>query len=154
MTDPTRIIDTERAGGTGNAAPKRIFGAEPMSVADAEEHVERVLGWRTVLGTADQAALALLREVRAQRLANETLQAVHRIEAAETRRMIAECERLRGELDRFRDALLAVIGCIDGKPADCDRPAMNRLICCVTRERMIVAGLLPQPERHDEKVET
>jgi hypothetical protein len=103
MSDPSCTIDTENAGSASDAAPKRILGSEPMSVEDAEEHVERVLGWRTRLGTSDQALLALLREVRRLRDVNSSL-------ARDAVAVVGRAMELSAELVRIRAALLEVIG--------------------------------------------
>src|SRR3954468_21933538 len=99
------VIDTSRQGGEGTGS-KRILGHEPMSVEDAEEHVERMLGWRTVLGASDQASLALLREVRRLRGVVSALEARYQknsMEISLTRHRHRDLTN--EELARFRAAM-------------------------------------------------
>lgn len=109
--DAARTIDAERAGGTGKAAPPRGLGAAPKTVDEAIEHVGRVLGWRTVLGQLDQAALALLREVKQLRFdAGESYKAErdeairqHQATLASSREYLAEIDRLKAEMAANRE---------------------------------------------------
>lgn len=141
MTDPARAIDTERAGGTDDAAPKRALGSEPMSAEDAEEHVERVLGWRTVLGTSDQASLALLREVRRLRVANSSL-------ARDALAVDGQAMDLSAELARIRGALPDVIGCAMNCPGPCG--GFGDMECCKRHRAAIRLGILPQPDQQEQ----
>lgn len=99
------IIDTSRQGGEGTG-PKRMLGHEPMSVEDAEEHVERILGWRTVLGASNQASLALLREVKRLRVVVSELEAGYQNLMELCLTYHGQRDRANEELVRFRAALL------------------------------------------------
>jgi hypothetical protein len=138
-----RTIDAERAGGTGNVAVNGPRGADPMSAAEAEEHVERLLGWRTVLGRSDQASLALLREVRRLRNGIGDIQAQFPSVAAG----LLEGLKAAEEIARFRAALPEIIGCPRRDFAACQSTDGS---CCWRRLHAQKARLLPQPERQDE----
>ena len=58
-----RDIDAERAGTTGNAAPKRTLAAPEMTLAEALEYHAR-FDWKTVPTKSDRAREALVAEVR------------------------------------------------------------------------------------------
>lgn len=137
-----RVIDTDRAAGIADAAPKRILGSELMSVEDAEEHVERVLGWRTVLGPSDQASLALLREVRRLRDANSSL-------ARDALAGDGQAMELSAELARIRAASPEAIGCV-GDALHCTCDSLDGGACCERRLRLIADGLLLQPDHQEQ----
>lgn len=55
-----RVIDTERAGGTGNVAPKAAGkSAPPMTADEAAAYVGQNVRWRAGRARADQAMIAL-----------------------------------------------------------------------------------------------
>lgn len=62
MNDTTRTIDTERAGGVGNAGPKHAVAAPEMSYEEAVEY-DRLFRWRKLPTKSDRAREALIREV-------------------------------------------------------------------------------------------
>jgi hypothetical protein len=103
MANEARTIDTEHAGSTTDVSPKRILGSEPMSVEDAEDHVERVLGWRTRLGTSDRASLVLLREVRRLRVAVSELEVGYQ-------NSMELCLTYHGQRDRANEELVRIRG--------------------------------------------
>lgn len=60
-----RPIDPERAGGTGNAAPKAAGkSAPPMTPAEAAVWVEQHVRWRAVRSAVDDVLIALDDEVK------------------------------------------------------------------------------------------
>lgn len=72
-----RVIDTERAGGTGNAAPKRTSpAARPLTVDEAMAYRQSI-SWRAFMGRSDRAVIALADEV--ERLREELRQALKEI---------------------------------------------------------------------------
>lgn len=72
-----RVIDTERAGGTGNAAPKRTSpAARPLTVDEAMAYRQSI-SWRAFMGRSDRAVIALADEV--ERLREQLRQAYEEI---------------------------------------------------------------------------
>lgn len=140
MTD--RVIDVERAGGAGNAVPKRADAAPKMSYEEALEY-DAKFRWRALPTKSDRARAALIREV--ERLRDELSGAAGALRfERENVRVIA------AELARIRAALPEVVGCAHGEGASCRRPPW--VACCLTRERMVKAGLLPRsaPEQWED----
>jgi hypothetical protein len=76
-----RVIDPDRAGGTGNAAPKRIaITTEPIAIDEALAYVESIR-WRSILPYGHLAMLALADEVDRLRAELADAYALHEREA-------------------------------------------------------------------------
>lgn len=123
MNLPERVIDAERAGGTGNAAPKRAVGADSVGLDEAMACVDDI-EWRHVRTRSHQVMIALR-------------DGVHELRGE----VYAACS----DLARIRAALSDVISCAHGDGTMCTRDAYG--CCCVIRLRMVEAGVSPAPPR-------
>jgi hypothetical protein len=118
-----RPIDAERAGGTGNAAPKAepdpLTGAAPVSVDAARGAVDGWLASGMALFGLHQVAIAL-------RLEDARLAVIHA-------------------------ALPELIGCSAGKGIACDEDRYGWSPCCQTRLKLQRLGLIAAPEHAAEE---
>ena len=96
-----RVIDTERAGGTGNAAPKSMTPASrPLTVDEAMAYRQSI-SWRAFMGRSDRAVIALADEV--ERLRKEVHESWNDME-----RLYGERDDARAEVERLREQLRQV----------------------------------------------
>jgi hypothetical protein len=95
MTD--RVIDTERAGGTGNAAPRQTTtGAALMSLDEAIcYHLK--FEWRKAPTKGDQARRALISEIA-------RLRGLLRLQTRDALAACSERDSMLAELSRLRAA--------------------------------------------------
>ncbi len=137
-----RDIDAERAGGTGDTAPKHTLAAPEMSLSEALEYHAKFEKAQTT--KSDRARQALVAEVR--RLLFE-LEADRELAVRQAKAWADGYRDMAAEIENFRTALSDIIGCPYGDPAPCRHDDIGFYPCCRARRAAVRHGLLPAFER-------